>query len=192
MDYEAKKYFISEKALVDDEIDSVFVQMEIEREWVEKDLAEEYLKNQAKLEFEMVEREEVLEQIEKEIELELKEKEELELEIDEIEKQVFLESLWEKNGVRNENLWFANFLFFQEVKETVEPDTVFMSEDGVRKPFKSFAVGEFLHHDFTFCADGIIPHARVFPGGFHCFVCRITAVLPARNGNVNECMSVNK
>lgn len=62
-------------------------------------------------------------------------------------------------------------------RESVDPEGLFRSEDGTVKPFKTFREGEFLHHTHN-GREERTPSARVFRGGFHCFGCQQTFVLP--------------
>ena len=64
-------------------------------------------------------------------------------------------------------------------KEPIYVDQVFLSEDGRRKPFRSFVPGEFLRHIHRGKeVEEETASARCFVGGFCCFVCKISYGVP--------------
>ena len=69
-------------------------------------------------------------------------------------------------SISNDNIW-----------DPVDPDEIFRSEDGTKKPFRFFRPGEFLFHVHS-GQEEKTPSAKTFPGGFHCFGCNTTFALP--------------
>jgi Origin of replication binding protein len=62
-------------------------------------------------------------------------------------------------------------------RETVQPDDMFLGEDHVRKPFRLFRVNEWLFHRHG-DVDERTASSKVFRGGFRCFACNKTFIVP--------------
>jgi Origin of replication binding protein len=62
-------------------------------------------------------------------------------------------------------------------REIVQPDEIFLGEDHVRKPFRLFRVNDWIFHRHG-GVDERTASAKVFRGGFRCFGCNKTYILP--------------
>jgi hypothetical protein len=68
-------------------------------------------------------------------------------------------------------------LEIDNAREIVLPDKMFMSEHQVRKPFRLLVVDEWLYHRHG-AQDERTCSAKVFHGGFRCYGCNRTYVVP--------------